>query len=610
VNAPGWQGDLIIGVRSTSKQADALRAAVSQLTPVWPNLPGPENFLPVVVVLAAILPAAMTWLFGSLNPGQAAWGIRGLDVLEGDFLLTKSTDSSAPPFFAWCLATVLAIDLGDPFWRLTIPSYLFWVLSAVVIHRLVTVWHDNTTALLTILALSINPVVIGTIQSGLPGTVALFWGSLAILSYVEHMQSKAKLLSPWTFVGGISIGLTILTVGLFSLWVPAMVAIHIAYDRIQNARDRRTGFEKLIEDTSLRAGLVGMGIGTLIASPWMIIAQTSAGAVALLTTAGLTNERFGFEAPALVMPTMLALGLFSIARALRQRFRRQADKQASLPVLWSVVAYLVFLLVEPTSTGLLFVVVPLTILAMRSLQLVVNRKLRDRTSLWLVLASILVFMFAGTPGTTRSLLDILQRGWNSLVQRAAPESLGNLGFDLLRVHLALDAFLIAGFAVFWLYKQQMHRDRNRRWILGAFTLLVIGLAAVGTLSSKASIGRGSDSWSELDRAIGAINPCGWLAFLGETPPSTELDFVARRQMIAKPRFRVVDVPELDSKLDRQSGKPLVIVSDIGLALPDSIPLTQSGQSVTLGRQYSGDKAKVYAPVGKGEQTPALRPATN
>jgi hypothetical protein len=431
--------------------------------------------------------------------------------------------------------------------------------------------------------------------------VTLFWGCLAILAYVEHRRQSAPVLSAWTIVGGMSVGLTILTAGLFSLWIPAMLAIHLAYDRIQNARDRWTGLEQLAEDSTLRAGLLAMGIALLMAGPWGLIAQTSAGAVALLTTAGLTGERFGFEAPALMMPTMIVLALFSIARALRQRLRRQADRQASLPVLWTLAAYVVFLTMEPTSTGLLFVVVPLSILAMRSLQLVVSRKLRDRTSFWLVLASIVAFMFAGTPGTAASLIDLVRQFTAWLRSGLSAPADGNLGFDLLRIHLALDAALVAAAIVYWLYRQPLHRDRNRRWILGGFTVLVVGLGAILALSSQASVRRGGDSWAELDRALGTVPACSWLAFLGKEQPSPELSFVARRRMAGLPRHHLVDVPNLDTQLDRQPGRPLVVVSEVGLALPDSIPLTQAGQSVTLGRQYSGDKAKVYAPVGKGEQ---------
>jgi hypothetical protein len=500
------------------------------------------------------------------------------------------------------------MDVGDPFWRLTLPSYLFWILSAIVIHRLVSLWHDETTALLTILALSINPVILGTIQSGLPGPVALFWGSLAILAYVEHLRAQSPIFSPWSIIGGISSAMAMLTIGLVALWIPMMVALHIAYDHIQNARSRKAGLEKLLDDPTLRAGLVGMAIAILMVTPWLIVAQTSTGAVALFSTASLTSEQFGFESPALVMPTLFALGIFGIARALRQRFRRQADKQASLPVLWSASAYLVFLTIEPTSTGLIFVVVPLTILAMRSLQLVVNRQLRDRTSLLIVLASILVFMFAGTPGTAESLIGIFRQSWNWVASGMTQSPSSTLGFSLLRVHLALDAAIILGIVVFWLYRQTTQRDRNRRWLFGTFTILVLGLATVLALTGRAAVRRGSDSWSELDRAIGTVHKCDWLAFLvGNETLLPQLDFVARRQMTGRERCRIVDVAELDTRLDRQPGRPLVVVCDVGLALPDSIPLTQSGQSLTLGRQYSGETAKVYAPVGKGDQAPSRRP---
>ncbi|MBX9656138.1 glycosyltransferase family 39 protein [bacterium] len=595
-----------IGVRTTSKQADALRAAVTRLTPVWPNLPPAETFLPAVGVLVLLLPASVAWLFGTLTHGQAIWGLLGLEVLQGDPLLVSSTNVAAPPFFAWCTAATLAYSFGNPIWWLTIPSYVFWILSAIVIFLLVQRWHDTTTALLTLIVLAVNPVVISQIQHGQPGTAALFWGMLTLWAYVEHLQAGAGIKSWWTVLEGISIGFLILTAGLSSLWIPGLIAIHLAYDQIQNNPDWGKGFDQLRQSQTLQAGLVAIAIALIMAAPWLAYVQTTDGPMALVSTSGLAGEKLSFDAPAVAMPTTIALGLFGIARAFRLRLRRQADRQASLPVIWVVVAYFVFLFIEPTGLGLLFVIVPLSILAMQSLEFVVERRLRDWTSLWIMIGTLGASVFFGIPTLTENVLNAIRKTPAWLTGELEREQFLLWGWEIVWIMLAFMIILGGAILVYWLFRKSSKHDRYRRLLLGSFAIFVVGGAAALGTSPFVMSKRSADPWIELDETLRNLPKQDYLVFLGERNPSPELAFIARdtaRQMTVKLAH---DVPELDSMLDRLPGKPLVLLTDPTMTLPTSIPLNQGKISVTFGRVYRGESTVVYVPVSGKEPEPILK----
>ena len=569
-------------------------------------MPPAETFLPAVGLVILLLPASVAWLFGTLSQGQAIWGLLGLEVLRGDPLLVSSTNVAAPPFFPWCTAASLAFSFGNPIWWLTLPSYFFWLASAVVIYLLVNRWHNTTTALLTLVVLAVNPVVISQIQHGQPGTAALFWGVLTLWAYVEHLNAGAGIKSWWTLLEGVAIGFLILTAGLSALWVPALIGIHLAYDQIQNSSDWNKGFDQLRRNGTMQAGMVAIIIALVMAAPWLAIAQTTTGPMALVSTSGLAGEKLGFEAPALAMPTTLALGLFGIARAFRQRLRRQADRQASLPVLWVIVAYFVFVFIEPTGLGLLFVIVPLSILAMRSLEFVVERRVRDRTSFWLMLLTLLVFVFCGMPTLTESVFSVFQQSFNLFADAKAGDRSSMLGWQLLRLLVAFDVVVAGAALLLWLYRISSRHDRYRRLLFGCFAILVVaGAAAFGTSPLMVSQ-RSADPWIELDKVLRSLPKQDYLVFLGKPNPSPELAFITRDSARQLNVMIAQDVPELDTMLDKVPGKPLVVLTDPAMPLPTSIPLNQGKVSVTFGRVYRGEPTVIYAPVSGKDSEPLLK----
>jgi hypothetical protein len=355
----------------------------------------------------------------------------------------------------------------------------------------------------------------------------------------------------------------------------------------------------------MQAGLVAIVLALVMAAPWLAYVQTTDGPMALVSTAGLVGEQLSFDAPAVAMPTTLALGLFGIARAFRLRLRRQADRQASLPVIWAVVAYFVFLFIEPTGLGLLFVIVPVSILAMRSLEFVVERRLRDWTSLWIMIATLFTFVFFGIPTLTQNVMSALRKAPALLTGQLEYEQFLLLGWEFVRINIAFEIVLGGAILIYWLFRKSSKHDRYRRLLFGSFAIFVIGGAAALGTSPFVMSKRSTDPWIELDETLRKLSKQDYLVFLGERSPSPELAFIARdsaRQMTVKLAH---DVPELDNMLDRFPGKPLVLLTDPTMTLPASIPLNQGKISVTFGRVYRGETTVVYAPVSGKDAEPIL-----
>jgi hypothetical protein len=395
-----------------------------------------------------------------------------------------------------------------------------------------------------------------------------------------------------------SAALLFLTEGLSAVWLVAVVGIHLVYDQVQEIRPWTAALAKMWIHPTFRSTLLGGLVVLLVAGPWFLWVQSFSSPVAMVSTSAVAGETWSFDSPARAMPTLLSLALFGVVRALRMRFRRQADRPASLAVIWSLVAYLNFLFIERSAMGLLFVVVPLSILAVRSLQLVVARRLQDRTSIAMVLGTVLVFAFAGMPGMADSTLDLARALWEWLTRGIWPVDPAALGWKLLRVHFAVDLVLAAGLIVYYLYRSSTQNDQGRRLLFGSFAVAVIGLGALQGMSSIVDVRRPNDPWYKLMAVVDRLPRPDWVVFYGVSPPSPELEFVIRQRARGLERHTVRDISELDALLDRVDGLPWVVVTDPARSLPESLPLTQSGTTLTLGRRYRGESAHLYTPIEK------------
>jgi hypothetical protein len=589
----------IIGVRSTSKQAQWLRATSTRLTPVWPNLPSAEAFLPLAALLVVVFPGLVALLYGGLTAESAFWGRCGQEVLAGDFWLLGQDVRGTPPLFPWCTALALASGLGDPIARLSLPSYLFWLLSAVVVHQLVRCWFDSKTALLTCVLLAINPAVLYQVQHGLAGTCILFWSTLGLWAYMQHLEGGR----PWIWVGagGGALAGLFLSSGPTALWLPALTTTHLVYEQARSRRDGESLWRRLSTHPSLRASLVVGGVAAALAGYWIWRVE--------FATPVLPSARTYLGELVLAMPSTIVLAGFGLLLAARLRFRRVGpERQSSMPVLWAVAGLAVFALGAPTTSGLLLAVVPLTLLAVRALEWIVDRRLRDRVSYWLVLATFWVFVLSRSPALVSTGSRIVS-SWLSSPEALAldPARRPDVGWQLFEMHVVLDVLLAGSVLLAWLYRLSGRRDRFRRLLFGGFAATVVAASLLIGAFRIAGAARADAPWRSFYAAAAARGPFDWYAFLilGESRPTDEIEFLARALSPGGERFETRAIQEIDRFFNQKGGRPLVL-ADRRRAAPAQFKLSRGAATATLTVIYEDESVVAFA-VDEESTRPARSP---
>ena len=559
-------------------------------------MPSTGSFIPLVALIVAGFPGLVNWIYGNLSSAEAAWGLRGFDVLRGNFWLTGTPVPAIPPFFAWCEAAALAIPLGDPIWRLSLPSFFFWLLAAGVIYRFVERWHDDGTALATLSLLAVNPIVLDDVRRGLPSTCALFWSMLGLMAYIEHLKAAAPVRSWWTAMGGGSLGMLMLTTGLTALWLPALVSIHLVYHLTVTGRQWRDAPLAVLRHPTFRSLIAGGLVAAAIVAPWawaiMMSGRPSADGVIIEQS----DTPLVISALPSAMPATLILGIFGLILAIRRRIRGTADESVTLINLWCITGFIAYVVAERSTTGLLLLVVPLTILAIRSLLLVLERQLRDRTSFLLIVVSVAALVISISvgglwPGAIPSPAD----------ENSATGDFHDLGWMLFRAHLAIDLVLIFTGGMIWLYRASVHRDHYRRILFGGFAAAVIlGSVLIGGAALRGPL-RSNDPWRELYDRLAERPAPRWYAGLGRGQLAAEPAFILRAIAPDAPLETALDLGDLDNLLDRRDGIPIVVVQDDRATLLDSFTLTQTTRALTFTLLDRASRTPVYAVNEKLDQ---------
>lgn len=601
-----------MAIRSTRMQEETLRRASTRPTPVWPNLPTAEAFRPIVLIVVLAFPGLLALNYGHLMPASAFWGVCGQRVLAGDVWLfhgvarqgpasTEAHDESIgaeeaawiPPFFPWCTAIFLATEWANPIILLCLPSYIFWLLSAAVLYRLGRVWFDENTALLTCLLLAVNPVLIAQIQQGEPGTCALFWSLLCLWMYSEHFQRPQN--HPWLVisVGGVALGALALTVGFSAAWLPLLAWSHLLYEQFRARTPEGPLAGKILTHPSLFGGIIVVGIAAMIVAPWIWMV----GLNRFLTGPETFPTRTNASGLVRAMPATLVLAAFGLWLSARQRIRRAGPvRRSSIPVFWTFIAMAAFLTVEPTAAGLLLAVTPLTLMAVRTLELVVERRLSDRLSLGLILVTFWTFVLSLSPAIVTSSATVVS-SW--LADPIVPENIDaqpQLGWRLLEIHLAVDVMIVGTVLLVWLYRVSGRRDRFRRALFGGFAAAVVLLTAVVGAARLATPLRSSDPWANLYEALNERRkqePFDWYVLLGKDQPSISLEFLLRSISGNTTPLEAKDLSELQTHFDLRAGSPLVVYTDRRKTPPEKILQSRGDSTVTLRRFQDVDIAVAY-----------------
>lgn len=550
-------------------------------------------FFPLVVV-AAVLPGLYALNSWDLTPPGPWWGLRALAVLDGWTIdqapaaveLKPSLESRAflrvalqPPLYAWLEAAGLALSSDrDP--RATVlPSYMAGALVVILVYLHGRLWRGPGQGLIAAVLTGFNFNLLLQMQQATPTTLGLAGALGTLLSYGGHRRAIAESRQPWgwggpafwTAVGGLSLGLSLLTIGGFGLLAIPIVVLHQIYLRagLPPAERSTRWYRAWLANASLRAGAIALAIAVALAAPWYIKMFVTYGAEFLLALLAPLDAP-GFDDPNLLSrlidlaPATMPLGVFGAFRIARLGLTDENEEPGIvggvLWVIWLAVAAVTpaFWPTGPKHALALFLLVPLNLLAAQAIGDLANRRIPIRTLSWLA------------PATACSIVwwwsEELQNAIDDLAHARASTA------TALGLHLALDLLVAVVLITHRLDRWARRRDDHQRAILAGFLGVVLTVTiAVGIrevmfrhsetndlLMLRAMILRNNRE-HKFD-VVAVVGPD--LAQLGEEGvlPGGRLRFILRT---ALPHLPQSDLTNIDDLLRLPEGQRLVILAGIG-----------------------------------------------
>jgi hypothetical protein len=562
-------------------------------------------FFPLVV-LVAVLPGLYALGRWDLNPPGPWWGLRGLAVLDGLWLdqtpaaegVEAEVEARAfravawqPPLYAWLEALGLALSPDRTPLATVLPSYVAGALGIVLVYLHGRVWRGPGLGLIAAVLTGLNPFLLVQMQQASPMTLGWAGALAALLAYAQHVRFEAGPRGLWGLLGGGALGVSLLAVGGFGLVVVPVGALHQLYvgsDSAPAARPRR-GWRPWRNNPTLAAGGLALGLALMMALPWHI-GMCAVYGRAFLSTLLAPPDPLGVTYAGLagtllsLAPATLPLGLFAVARMVRQVLASDADDPARVGgafwLLWMAVAAL---LPACWSTGPrpavhLLLLVPLNLLTAQVVLDLGARRIPVRTLIWLAPATALSVFWAHST-SLREALGALSEGHRPDVAAA------------LGLHLGLDLLLVAALALYRLEHWARRHDARQRLLLGGFLAAVLATTAVHGLREVRFRHRETLELLALRDVILRLNqarPFTLLAVVspdhdpsvGGLTPGGRLRFILRTALPATPRFHLTRTDEL---LKLPEGQRLVIVVGSRSRLPYSVQSRLGLEAIHPGR---------------------------
>ena len=562
-----------------------MRAAVGRPGPVWPNLPTPNAFLPLVVLLAVLLPGLYTWSYGRLTDELAAWGLYGLQICRGDWWLPGASDAPVPPMYAWSTALASALPVSQKFWLPLLPSYLYGLLGLAGVYWLGRLWLTPGTGLLACLLVALNGVFLEHIQRGDGSTCVFFWAVVSLLGHAYHLRAQAETLSPSVFLRGFGFAGLLLCAGSFAMWFPVIAFLSMQFPQSERRMDIPASLRASFSKPGVHGGLLAMVIGLLVAAPWLLLSGWHAGPFApwrdplpLAATTVLSWTRLLGA-----MPTITVLAGFGLWRSACECIKASpASSRSALPLFWTLIMLLVLRTVHPTYGCLLVLVVPVNLLAIKTLFEILRRELRDST------VFVLMFLCGGALVVARSELLQNMPQWLFDFRKLSAS-------QLLDLHLAADGLILIALLVNWLQRWTQRRDRDRRLLFGAFILGTLFSACFSGLTGTETPKRRDDPWLTLYRQLEAEGRFDQVILVGEQRPNDSLLYTLQMLYPDLPLTRLGRLGELAVTLSPGNARPLVLVTDTTLRLLKRTVISRGDHTLTLRQIHQSDQVIAYAP---------------
>jgi 4-amino-4-deoxy-L-arabinose transferase-like glycosyltransferase len=458
--------------------------------------PAPRSgvFFPLVV-MAAVLPGLYALNWWNLTPPGPWWGLRGLAVLDGWVIdqspaavtLRPALEARAfkavalqPPLYAWLEALGLAIGSDHTPSATVLPSYIAGALVVLLMYWHGQLWRGSGVGLVAAVLTAFNPHLLIQMKEASPATLTLAATLAVMYCYGRHFRMGVGTARfylrggglSWVILGGVALGLALLSMGGIGLLCVPVIILHQAYLRSEMApleRQERPWYGWW-NNPSLLAGSIALAIGLLIAAPWYSSMLATHGREFLV---GLMNppDPLGWERPTLLArlndlaPATLPLALFAVGRSVKAALVSEHDDRGTIGgifwVLWLAVAALVPATWSggPQTTMSLFLLVPLNLLAAQAVSDLATRRASVRWLSWLAPATAVSVVW-WLSGDLRGAVIALSHG------HVGPRS-------ALGLHLAIDLLI----AVVWLSRGldrwARRRDVRQRRVLASFLLVVL-----------------------------------------------------------------------------------------------------------------------------------------
>jgi hypothetical protein len=458
-----------------------------------------------LVVLVAVLPGLVALNAWDMTPPGPLWGLRGLDVFDGHVLdqvpaadaIGPIQEASAyrlvafqPPLYAWLEAALFWLGGDRDPMACVLPSYVAGGLAVMLVYLHGRLWRGAGLGLIAAILAGFNQNLLLRMQEATPATLALC-GILAVLlayGWHERVIGEAMRPPPWAgpipaaIVGGLAMGLALLSLGGLPLIVVPIILLHQYYRKADRpapaaarSRRRRLGLDWHEHPGRIDA-VAATAVALAVALPWFVMMVRAHGWQAIVAL-GVPPERlladFAQSLPGRlveVAPVTLPLALLGAVRAIRAALVDEEDARESvggaLWVIWLVVAALTPATWPrgPQSAFDLLLAVPLCLLAAQSIADLVNRRLSVRELVWLAPATA-VSVAWWTSADLRGAVDDVVHG-----RATAATALG--------LHLALDLAVVSAILIRAVAHWAGRRDDRQRGVIAAFLAAVLIVTAM------------------------------------------------------------------------------------------------------------------------------------
>jgi hypothetical protein len=625
--------------RSRSDIRVRLEGPVTSARPLVRPAPRSAMFFPLVV-LAAVLPGLYALTSWDLTPPGPWWGLRGLAVLDGMVVdqvpaasdLKPGPEAWAfrrvalqPPLYAWLEAAGLALSTDrDP--RATVlPSYVAGALVVVLVYLHGRLWHGPGLGLIAAILIGFNRNLLVQMQQATPTTLGLAGTMTALFCYSRQLRAGSESSHTWErgsaivwgTLGGLALGLALMSVGIFGLISVPVVLLHQAYLRAGSPPGERNGRWWLAWWTNpcLVAGAVALAIALLVAAPWHVRIYTTYGRDALAALLAPYDPR-GQDPGGLLSrminlaPATMPLGLFAAFRMIRLALTDENDDPKIVGgvfwVMWLATAALAPALLPsgPRPALSLFLLVPLNLLAARAIADLANRRVPVRTLTWLAPATAVSIAWDASKNLQGAVADLLHGRADS--------------GTALGLHLALDLLVVAVVITRGLDRWARRRDDRQRRVLGGYLTVVAAVTVVAGAREVWFRHKETDDLLMLRAMIlrrDREEPFNLLAVVSpdaSRPPNDgpapggRLRFILRS---ALPRLPQRDLATTDDLLALPDGQRLVILAGTGQRLSYAVQSRLGLEAIHPGRSGVLDAFATAHDARRLATPAAIRPMT-